>query len=527
VSFIYFILTWRNGGSMTFIEKRGVLTKKEIISRNCATTSLTTYIALDIYVCDREDTMGEKEKNMQILVGEVKNGYTRYAAEILLPLLAELNGELTGVKTAAVQDDSAYVHHSQVASCRIRAALPFFAGCFEPKTVQSWIRSVRDVTRSLGKTRVLDVQIPFLIAFIETHTAHDALIPLFTTDSQDTIFFESELMNIDPPSHQMPASSPPPLFHDSGSQCHTLPDTIQEWLRERKRASIHQHDRPSHVCLQALTLLEQPQTYNRPGLECLLLRLEQHRERMQLDVMDAISAFELSKTVETLQKYLLAHLTVYQNAPYPNIIYKHAKSTILYLIQNLCWYAPVVCDARKKSMHHEMCTVAKRLCYTLELYNKLYNNKLSASISKIKGLQTLLGDLHDCDVWIDFIPSFLEHEKKRTLEYFGNDAFISLIRPGILFLLENRIQERERIHTELVHYWNELLQEEFFVSLRESVQKNKVPSISSALDLFSHGKEEKKEETCAKAQDIMIQEDEGTQDGSDSSEQPLQKNQQK
>ena len=467
--------------------------------------------------------MGEKEKNILIPVGEVRNGYTRYAAEVLLPLLADLNGELIGVKTATTQDDIEYVHQSRVASRRIRAALPFFEGCFEQKAVQSWMHSVRDVTRSLGEARDLDVQIAFLIQFIETHTADDALLPLFTTDSQDTMLLESELMNTDTPSSQTPASFVAPLLDDSISASHNLPDKIQGWLRERKRSSIPQrdHDHTPHVCLQALSFLEQPQTYNGPGLECLLLRLEQHRKTIQPDVMNAILAFEQSKTIPVLQKYLLTHLTRHQDTPYPDIIYNDAASAILYQIQNLCWYSLAVPDARKKSMHHEMRIIAKRLRYTLEVCNKLYNNDLSVSIKKIKGLQTLLGDLHDCDVWIDFIPSFLEHEKERVLSYFGNDAFISLIRPGVLFLLEDRIKERERIHTELVQYWNKLLHDEFFVSLRECVQKNSPLSTTNGLDFASHEKEEN--DICSQAQHISMQKDENNRDVSLHHHQSLEK----
>ena len=37
----------------------------------------------------------------------VHEGYTRYAAEILLPLLSDLNGELAGLKTLSLhQNDS-------------------------------------------------------------------------------------------------------------------------------------------------------------------------------------------------------------------------------------------------------------------------------------------------------------------------------------------------------------------------------------------------------------------------------------
>ena len=469
--------------------------------------------------------MGEKEKDIQFPDGEVRNGYTRYAAEVLLPLLAELNGELIGVKAATTQDDIEYVHQSRVASRRIRAALPFFAGCFERKTVQNWIRSVRNITRSLGQARDLDVQIEFLTAFIDTHTARDALIPLFTSDPQDTVLIESELMNAASPSLPAFTSSIEPFSDnpvDSILESNNLPGKIHGWLRERKQISMQQHDHAPRVCLQALSHFEHPKTHNRPGLECLLLRLEQQRETIQPNVIDAVTAFDQSKTLQAVQKYLLNHLTKHQNTPYPNAIYADAESAILYQIQSLCWYAPAVPDARKKSMHHEMRIAAKRLRYTLEACNKLYDKNLSGSIKRVKGLQTLLGDLHDCDVWIDLIPSVLESEKKRTMDYFGNDAFFSVIRPGILFLLENRMKERERIHAEFVEYWEKLVNDDFFEVLKKQAQEPLLSHKLNSTDIDLLLNEEKQNCTSSKKEEIL---DTSPDDNSDNGEEYCQETQ--
>jgi len=421
--------------------------------------------------------MKGKEKSVPPPAADAQDGYIRYAAEVLLPLLAELNGELTGVKTSTIQGDNKYVHQSRVASRRIRSALPLLESCFEQKAYRFWMRSVRDITRSLGQARDLDVQIEFLTIFIEAHTAHDTSIPLFANSLQDTISIESETASL-----QTLEFFTQPLLKDAALDPENLPDKIREWLRERKRASIEieQQDHVPHVCVQTLSLLKQPQAYNRPGLECLLLRLQQHREEIQPDVADAVVIFEQSKTLSMMQHYLLSHLTKHQNTPYPDRIYTDAMSSILYLIQNLCWYAPAVPDARKKNMHHEMRIAAKRLRYTLEACNKLYDDTLSSDIKTVKTLQALLGDLHDCDVWIDLLPQFLDSEKERAQNYFGNDTFFSLIRPGILFLLDDRTKERERIHAELVQYWEKLVHDEFFALLTEKVRKESVASHSSS-----------------------------------------------
>ena len=436
--------------------------------------------------------MRGKERSIQPLADDALDGYTRYAAEVLLPLLAELNGELAGVKTSS--NDIEYVHQSRVASRRIRAALPFFKGCFEQKTYKFWIRQVRNITRTLGPARDLDVQIAFLNQFIETHTADDTSIPLFTMEIEQVVNTET--------SSKARGLVPQPLLKDIAQEPDNLPDKIQDWLHERKQTSIQHRD--SAPGMQALSLLKHPQTYNRPGLECLLLRLKQHREAIEPDVADAAVLFELSKTLPMMHHYLLTHLTEHQETPYPDTIYTDAIASIRYLIQNLCWYAPAVFDPRKTSMHHEMRIAAKHLRYTLEACNGLYNGGLSSEMKTVKKLQTLLGDLHDCDVWIELLPQFLDTEREKARSYFGNTTFFSLISPGVLFLLDNRMKERGRLYLELVEYWEKLVGDEFFTILTEKVQKSSI----SHQNALNEAKQDKTQANIEQNSDIPIKEEE-------------------
>jgi predicted phosphodiesterase len=83
-------------------------------------------------------------------------------------------------------------------------------------------------------------------------------------------------------------------------------------------------------------------------------------------------------------------------------------------------------------------------------------------------------------VWIDLLPQFLDSEKERIQNYLGNDAFFSLIRPGILFLLDDRTKERERIHAEFVQFWEKLGHAEFFALLTEKIRRESVSSHCSS-----------------------------------------------
>ena len=54
--------------------------------------------------------------------------------------------------------------------------------------------------------------------------------------------------------------------------------------------------------------------------------------------------------------------------------------------------------------HHKMRIRAKWLRYTMEAFSPLYADELSGEIKLVKQFQDTLGEMHDCDVWIESIP---------------------------------------------------------------------------------------------------------------------------
>jgi CHAD domain-containing protein len=70
--------------------------------------------------------------------------------------------EIEGVRQ---NTDIEHVHWMRVASRRLRATLPLFAGCFKKKEYRRWMRSIKAVTRALGAARDTDVQIAFLVNY--------------------------------------------------------------------------------------------------------------------------------------------------------------------------------------------------------------------------------------------------------------------------------------------------------------------------------------------------------------------------
>jgi CHAD domain-containing protein len=82
-----------------------------------------------------------------------------YGAKIINTHVLAMHAEIEGVLEAK---DIEYIHRMRVASRRLRSALAIFEGCFSRKDFRSYSRDVRDVTRSLGAARDLDVQLAVL-----------------------------------------------------------------------------------------------------------------------------------------------------------------------------------------------------------------------------------------------------------------------------------------------------------------------------------------------------------------------------
>lgn len=193
----------------------------------------------------------------------------------------------------------------------------------------------------------------------------------------------------------------------------------------------------------------------RPGLARLRLRLEQARERGQRRVVRALTRFE-TRTAPALAAFL-ARRHGFGPVPAPTADARAAaRAALAPLLAELLAHAPHLTDPAAAAEHHALRIAAKRLRYALEIFAPLDPEPLGAALRAARRLQSKLGDLHDCDVWIAFVPGFLEEERRRTLAYFGEPAPFAALRPGLLALAEDRARRRPVLHAECVALWNEL-----------------------------------------------------------------------
>lgn len=210
-----------------------------------------------------------------------------------------------------------------------------------------------------------------------------------------------------------------------------------------------------------------------PGANRLFLRLLQNRAGVQKKVIRVVKEFSSDKVIAQftvrLQKILPAE--GYTPAPEPSLLSLSAESA-LQKLDALLAFQPYVDQPESLEELHAMRIAAKRLRYTLELFAPLYRDGFKSWLKSLKEIQDLLGYMHDCDVWIDFIPEFIEDEKRLTRAYFGNLAGFKKILPGIEVFLDNRKSDRQRRFLEFNRIWHRLDGKSTWEKLRDKLEKN-------------------------------------------------------
>ncbi|MDQ1328379.1 MAG: hypothetical protein QG641_1664 [Candidatus Poribacteria bacterium] len=193
-----------------------------------------------------------------------------------------------------------------------------------------------------------------------------------------------------------------------------------------------------------------------PGIKRLILRIQQKRENLQLKI---ISKMEQLYTNGVLDEIKESALIIYNLAQihnkdvYSQKVYENAYMAISLRLDEFISYERYVYQPDNISELHAMRISAKRLRYTMEVFESLYEDELKQPIKIIRELQTILGDFHDCAVWVEYLPQFLEQEKVLTFEYFGNTRSFNRLKSGILYLQENRRKYQAECYENLVNLW--------------------------------------------------------------------------
>ena len=204
--------------------------------------------------------------------------------------------------------------------------------------------------------------------------------------------------------------------------------------------------------------------------------LQKKRSKLQTAVVSSLENLEKSGVIDEMQVFfhnqeIRAKSTRRKPSPYgiaPVAAYRIAGRLV-----KLLAYEGWVHNPDAIAEHHAIRIAAKKLRYTMEVYGPLYRRGLKKSLSRVKKIQEILGDLHDCDVWIDTVMVMLVKERLTSQATSGrHDMRVSKVTRYKHFLAE-REKERKILYQRFVRFWDSLGRSRFWDELRKNLDSER------------------------------------------------------
>lgn len=210
----------------------------------------------------------------------------------------------------------------------------------------------------------------------------------------------------------------------------------------------------------------------RPGVQRLLLRRRQGRAAAQEGVLAAIDQLVKDGTLLQMEARLTQHFPlVAEPLPIPTQqLLGHCSQAVIARLSDFLMFEPFVRQPQCVEELHQMRIAAKHLRYTIEAVEPLFGGEARKALTVLRNVQEALGNIHDCDVWVAFLPAFLEKERARTLRFFGHTRSLPRIKTGVDLFLQNRMAARLNEYEGFVRDWETWQQKGAWLKIRDTFQ---------------------------------------------------------
>lgn len=239
-------------------------------------------------------------------------------------------------------------------------------------------------------------------------------------------------------------------------------------IKEIARALGHVRDHDVAIMTLERTATKAPQAVA-AGIPRLVQIRDADRQEARVK-LTAILASELLSELNTRLKTTLAggHLKKTRVNPSPGqsltaasvITYREAaRSIILARLDDLESLSKHLYEPLKVKPLHNLRIGAKHLRYALQLFEPCWGTALAAFAKKVAGLQSSLGKLHDCDVWIKELGGLIS----------GDVCELDGDRATLIWLLCNFVKLRGKHLSEALMQWQDWEAKDFSKRLRETI----------------------------------------------------------
>jgi len=117
---------------------------------------------------------------------------------------------------------------------------------------------------------------------------------------------------------------------------------------------------------------------------------------------------------------------------------------------------------------HRLRIAAKRLRYALELFVACWGDKIAPFADEISKMQSHLGEIHDCDIWIENLGTDLEHG---ATDWSTN----GVERAAAVWLLSEFSRKRSAEYLAALGIWSDSEREDFVPRMRAAISASPEP----------------------------------------------------
>jgi len=247
--------------------------------------------------------------------------------------------------------------------------------------------------------------------------------------------------------------------------------TCREWLKEIKKVTRSLGAaRDLDVQIAFIENYSKKIDVGNAGLDLLLIRHKDRRVDAQKKAISGLQQLKDSGVPKNIRE--LCDQTLKETATTPfDASYVQEKAHVQVSAKVDDFLAMEDCVYRENDVlrHHEMRICAKWLRYTMEVFSSLYEGELSEQITIIKNFQDTLGEMHDCDVWIEYIPRFVVEMKAELLSKGENKEKIKGAEQAISKFIEYIRERRKTYYRSFVQLWEETKEKNFFEKLMQEM----------------------------------------------------------
>lgn len=136
----------------------------------------------------------------------------------------------------------------------------------------------------------------------------------------------------------------------------------------------------------------------------------------------------------------------------------YARSTLLKRLKDLEALSLSLYEPHKVKPLHEMRIAAKRLRYAMELFAACWGDQLGVFSRQVAQMQSSLGELHDCDLWIEHFGKRLFRLKKKAS---SERATSEDERDAMIWLLSDFSRVRTKHFRAALALWHEWEEKDF------------------------------------------------------------------